>query len=77
LPAVGAVQIAIAGIHNMNIGDLVKIKTISSTRRIGFITKMNTNDLDRDLPQCYVMFPKTGTGDWYRLSRVEVISEAI
>ena len=72
MPAVGAVQVAIAGIHNMNIGDLVKIKTISSTRRIGFITKMNTNATAEgyDLPQCYVMFPKTGTGDWYRLSRV-------
>ncbi len=58
----------------MKVGDLVKIKTIGSTARIGFITKMDTNEDGRLL--CYVRFPKTGMGNWYDLSRIEVISEA-
>lgn len=58
----------------MKVGDLVKIKTIGSTARIGFITKMAANDSGRW--RCYVRFPKTGVGNWYDFSRVEVISEA-
>ena len=57
----------------MQVGDLVKVKTISPAK-IGFITEMKTQESGFLI--AHVRFPKSGVGRWYDLSKVEVISEA-